>query len=149
MPAVDASGDRSTFIPLSCRAYWAGSQYYTTAPMFTQDTSPGYRWGDGAAFFHGMNTILPPNTAVCLIGNPRWQDGGGHYGPGIWTATSRHPTGVQVAMADGSVHFVIDTIDTGDLSVVAPSSTASGPSPYGIWGALGTKASEERINYEF
>jgi prepilin-type N-terminal cleavage/methylation domain-containing protein len=149
MPAVDASGDPTNFLPASCLAYWAGTSYYPGTPMFTQDTSPGYRWGDGAAFFHGINTILPPNTAVCLIGDPRWQSGGGHYAPGIWNATSKHPAGVMVAMADGSTHFISDTIDTGNISVVAPAPTATGPSPYGVWGAMGTKAEGERLMYEF
>lgn len=148
MPAVDASGEIATFVPLSCRAYWAGTQYYVGTTMFTQDTSPGYRWGDGCAFFHGMNTILPPNTAVCLIGDPAWQNGGGHYGPGIWTATSRHPSCVLVSMADGSVHTVEETIDTGDLSIVAPASDAGGPSPFGVWGALGTRMGSERIQLD-
>lgn len=149
MPAVDASGDPATFIPLTCLTYWTGNSYYPGTPMFTQDTSPGFRWGDGAAFFHGINTILPPNTAVCLIGDPSWQSGGGHYAPGIWTATSQHPSGVMVAFADGSTHFIQETIDTGDLSVIAPAPTASGPSPYGVWGALGTKDSNERPGHEF
>lgn len=117
--------------------------YNAAAAMFTQDTSPGYRWGDGAAFFHAITTILPPNTAVCLIGDPNWQSGGGHYAPGIWTPTSDHPGGVNVAMADGSVRFISETIDTGNLSVVAPAPTASGRSPYGVWGALGTKSGGE------
>lgn len=141
--AVDASGDTKTFVPISCRAYWMGNRYIPTAAMFTQDTSPGYRWADGAAFFHAITTILPPNTAVCLIGNPNWSSGGGHYAPGIWTATSEHPGGVQVTLADGSVRFISDNIDSGNLSVVAPAATGGGPSPFGVWGALGTKSGGE------
>lgn len=150
MVAVDASGEVDTFIPLSCRAYWAGSMYHETASMFTQDTSPGYRWGDGAAFFAGVTTILPPNTAICMIGDPAWQSGGGHYAPGIWTPTSDHPTGVMSSFADGSVHFITDTIDAGDLTVVAPPPEGGGnrKSPYGVWGALGTKGSRE-ANLQF
>ncbi|RMF91134.1 MAG: DUF1559 domain-containing protein [Planctomycetota bacterium] len=146
MAAVDASADPTTYVPLSCRAYWLGNQYAPSAAIFTQDTSPGYRWGDGAAFFAGVNTILPPNTAVCLIGDPAWQNGGGHYAPGAWTATSDHPGGVNVAMADGSVHFIRETIDTGNLSVVAPNPNSTGPSPYGVWGALGTKRGGETVS---
>ncbi|MCA9193417.1 MAG: DUF1559 domain-containing protein [Planctomycetales bacterium] len=143
MAAVDAAGDPTTFVPLSCRPYWGGTQYLPTASMFTQDTTPGYRWADGAAFFHGFTTILPPNTAICLIGNPAWQSGGGHYAPGIWTPTSQHTGGVNSSYADGSVHFISDNVDTGNLSIVAPAPNSGGPSPYGVWGALGTKASGE------
>ncbi len=149
MVVVDASADPNSFIPLSCRAYWGGTEYIPSAVPFTQDTSPGYRWGDGAAFFHCITTILPPNTAVCLLGDPAWSSGGGHYGPGIWTATSDHPTGVMASFADGSTHFITETIDTGDLSVVAPAPTGNGSnggSPYGVWGALGTKDAGEAVS---
>lgn len=149
MIAVDASADASSFSPLSCRAYWMGTQYAPTAAMFTQDTSPGYRWGDGAAFFHAASTILPPNTALCLIGSPAWQGGGGHYGPGIWTPTSDHPAGVNVTLGDGAVRFITNSIDTGDLSVIAPSPSTGGLSPYGVWGAMGTKSGGEIVTGAF
>lgn len=141
--AVDASGDPSTFVPFSCAALLQGKTYVSSASMFTQDTSTGYRWADGAAFFHAVSTILPPNSARCLIGNPNWSAGGGHYGPGIWTPTSWHTGGINALMADGSVRFISDNIHAGDLSVVAPARTAGGPSPYGVWGALGTRAGGE------
>jgi type II secretory pathway pseudopilin PulG len=144
MAVVDAAGaDLTTYVPLSCRAYWLGSRYIPTVSPFTQDTSPGYRWADGAAFFAAFTTILPPNTAVCLLGDPNWQSGGGHYAPGIWTPTSEHPGGVTTANCDGSVRFISDNIDTGNLSIVAPPPQGGTLSPYGVWGALGTKASGE------
>ena len=39
------------------------------------------------------------------------------------------------SLLDGSVRFISDTVDVGDLSV-AP--VRRGASPYGVWGALGT-----------
>lgn len=143
MAAVDASADVTTFLPISCASFFDGRTYVPTAAMFTQDTSPGYRWADGAAFFHGMTTILPPNSAICLIGDAAWQTGGGHYGPGIWTPTSEHTGGVAALMADGSARFISENIDSGNQSVVAPNGDAGGASPYGVWGALGTKAGGE------
>jgi prepilin-type N-terminal cleavage/methylation domain-containing protein len=144
--AVFGSGDIATFIPATCAPMWNGTIYVPAATMFTQDTSPGYRWGDGAAFFAGVTTILPPNSAVCMIGDPAWQNGGGHYQAGIWTATSEHVGGVHCLLADGSVRFVSENIDSGNQSAVAPADTASGPSPYGVWGALGTKAGNETVS---
>ena len=41
---------------------------------------------------------------------------------------------------DGSVRFVPDTVDVGDLS--KPQVTG-GPSPYGVWGAFGSMNGEE------
>jgi prepilin-type N-terminal cleavage/methylation domain-containing protein/prepilin-type processing-associated H-X9-DG protein len=145
MMAVVA-GDPATALPAACRATWGGTKYTSAATMFTQDTSPGYRWGDGCPFFNGLATILPPNTAVCLIGSTDWSAGGGHYGPGMWTATSEHPGGVMVAMADGSTRFISETIDAGNQAVVAPSPTARGASPYGVWGALGSKSGGESVS---
>lgn len=145
MMAVVA-GDPATALPAACRATWGGSKYTSAATMFTQDTSPGYRWGDGCPFFNGLATILPPNTAVCLIGSTSWSAGGGHYGPGMWTATSEHPGGVMVAMADGSTRFISETIDAGNQAVVAPAFNARGESPYGVWGALGSKNGGESVS---
>jgi prepilin-type processing-associated H-X9-DG protein len=54
------------------------------------------------------------------------------------SATSNHPGGVQVARADGSVFFASDTIDCGNLTAASPTAT-TGASPYGVWGALGTR----------
>ena len=99
MVAVDADGDPVTFVPSTCSATGAGSQYQPSTPMFDFSTSRGYRWGDGAALFQAFNTILPPNSASYLIGGSIWPSGGGHFGPGIWSATSEHPGGVIVLMA--------------------------------------------------
>jgi len=46
-------------------------------------------------------------------------------------------------MADGSVTFISETIDTGNLAAPAP---ISGFSPYGIWGAMGSRNGAEPIS---
>lgn len=144
------AGAVDQYIPLTCRTEWGGAQYYDVSKRFNADTQSGYRWADGAAFFHAFSTILPPNTAVCLLGiSDRWQATGGHYGPGIWTPSSEHTGGVQVANADGSVHFISDGIDTGNLGVVAPDHRNNSPSPYGVWGQLGSKSGGEVQTYDF
>ena len=48
-------------------------------------------------------------------------------------------------MADGAVRFISENIDTGDLSQPSPGTTSTGISPYGTWGALGTKESGEIV----
>ena len=60
----------------------------------------GQRWGDGALFYTRYNHVFPPNWPSCLLG------GTTDYGSQVVvSASSRHPGGVNVATADGSVHF--------------------------------------------
>jgi len=136
--AVDASANPSSYVPLSCRALISGATYIPSATMFTSDNAPGYRWAAGNAYFAALSTILPPNSANCVFGNSGSISA--HLFPGIWTPTSEHPGGVIVAMCDGSTRFVNDNINTGNLAAVAPSFDSGSPSPYGVWGALGSKS---------
>ena len=95
--------------------------------------STGGRWCDGRPLVSGFTTVLPPNSPSCLAGNQDWEWG-------IWTPSSMHLNGVNGLMGDGSVRFISSSIDTGDLSLPE---REVGPSPYGVWGALGSKAGSE------
>ena len=96
----------------------------------------GNRWHDGQAGRVGFNTVLPPNSPSCAEGtNPNADSTTIVYPP-----TSGHPGGVVVGYADGAVAFINDNIDCGDTSNAAPGRNSSGQSPYGVWGAMGTKA---------
>lgn len=86
-------------------------------------------WGFGAGFqtFDPPNTSLPdftqgPNSCNPGAPNPPCaKEGAG--GTARAAARSRHTGGINVAMCDGSVHFVIDDID---LTVWRASSTTKG-----------------------
>ena len=57
--------------------------------------------------------------------------------------SSFHPGGANAAMMDGSVRFIRNEIDTGNLMVPEPqlyetNQVLEGQSSYGIWGALGS-----------
>ena len=136
------AGTPATLVPLVCRATFNGRVYLDPAAVPSNDTSVGYRGFGGNVFFAAMTTILPPNSAACFIA-----EGGVsyHLTNGIWTAGSEHTGGIQVAMADGSVRFLSESIDTGNLSVVAPAANSGVVSPYGVWGAMGTRAAGEVV----
>jgi prepilin-type processing-associated H-X9-DG protein len=81
--------------------------------------------------YTGVNTILPPNSPTCLS-----QDDNSNR-RGQFPVSSYHPGGAHVVMADASVRFISETIDTGNLAL-PDVRVSAGPSPYGVWGALGS-----------
>ncbi|MBR4751285.1 MAG: DUF1559 domain-containing protein [Thermoguttaceae bacterium] len=97
------------------------------------NTWRGTHWPDGRPASSGFSCNLPPNAPACVESNDfPWIAGG---------AQSYHPGGVNVAMLDGSVRFVANTIDVGDLSA---DQVVSGKSPYGVWGAMGSPNDGEK-----
>lgn len=83
--------------------------------------------------WNGFHTVVPPNGPSCMDSLT------GLYAA-IFTPNSYHPSGVNAVYMDGSVRLITDTVDSGDLTQTQP---ASGPSPYGVWGAMGTHAGGE------
>lgn len=98
--------------------------------------SRGYSWADGAAGPAMFNTILPPNFPSCGLNATEAVDG-------IYSLGSHHAFGAHVVMADGSTRFITEDIDTGDLTQASLPPDSTEPSPYGVWGALGTIAAAE------
>jgi prepilin-type processing-associated H-X9-DG protein len=123
--------------PSTCLAVSDGINYVGGTQL---KTVWGNLWTDGQAERVGFNTILPPNAPSC---------GGANANADNTTAvlppTSGHPGGVNVAFGDGAVAFISDSIDTGNLGVPI-AHTSAVPSPYGVWGALGTKAGGEGVS---
>ena len=69
---------------------------------------------------------------------------------GSASPSSRHLGGAHILMGDGAIVFMTDSIDAGDGH--APTVYRGNPihppgwsSPYGLWGALGTRANKEPI----
>ncbi|MFG0290543.1 MAG: DUF1559 domain-containing protein [Rhodopirellula sp. JB044] len=134
----------------------------------------GYKWASYYPLYSVITTILPPNSPVCAS-TLRAIHGGtasgstlqgwctiaaadGDQANGIYGPSSRHQGGVHVLMGDGAVKFITDSIEAGSNTAqmvswegVAgpPSSTPGSQSPYGLWGALGTRAAKEVIESEF
>jgi len=138
--------------PALCLAQASGSNFTTLAVLTFTNAEPwgGNRWPDGSPQYAGFMTVLPPNspncvgadTDTCVTGQSiPVQNGVISTTTGtISTVSSNHPGGALVAMADGSVRFVSEGIDTGNLSFPEP---ITGPSPYGVWGAMGSKEGNE------
>jgi prepilin-type N-terminal cleavage/methylation domain-containing protein/prepilin-type processing-associated H-X9-DG protein len=110
------------------------------------ESKRGYSWAEGHPFWGSFNTILPPNREQCA-----WD---GVDSEGFFPPSSRHQGGCHVLMADGAVIFITDSIEAGDsrsAQVIRDVVNGSGglapgsPSPFGLWGALGTRAVKETI----
>ncbi len=91
----------------------------------------GRNWVHGDYGTTRYTHIMPPNTRSCSQNN----HGGTLTATGVnedgaaSTASSRHAGGVNVAMADGSTHFVADNIDVL------------------VWQALGSRNGAESVDY--
>lgn len=88
--------------------------------------------------WNGFHTVIAPNGPSC------WASPTGYYAA-IFTPNSYHTGGVQASRLDGSVGFISSSINSGDLTQTQPT---AGPSPYGVWGALGTHNGGEVVSIE-
>ena len=96
----------------------------------------GSRWWDGQGIMTWANFILPPNSPSCSSGT-------GHNDPALLPPTSNHTGGVNIALVDGSVQFVSETVGTNDLTLRAK--RGGGATNYGPWGALGSRNGGESM----
>lgn len=116
----------------------------TTLPT-NRSQGRGYRWADSMPLMTGFNTVLPPNATLCF--------GGDSTTVGTLTMSSRHQGGGHVAMGDGAVKFITDSIDDGGVaSVILEGKGEQAPgseSPFGLWGDLGTRAQGEMFDTDY
>lgn len=137
-------------VPQDCYQFvdpQSAQRYLSSAKL--SDLGRGGNYADGAGGYSLAHMILPPNGPSCAINGTAEVDG-------IFSASSRHPGGCHIAIGDGAVIFITNSVDTGDQLAPTPTTNyrpnGRTPirSPYGIWGELGTKAGaesiEERLN---
>ncbi len=140
-----ADPERSRFWADEVQSYQKSAPHDGTLPLLEQKR--GFKWACGHVIHTGFQTILPPNGASwCATYDLRRSEM-------VATAGSRHQGGIHVLMGDGAVTFITGAIDAGDSSAEtvwtgydslnSPESAPGSASPYGVWGAMGTRASKE------
>ncbi len=92
----------------------------TVSTLFTGGDSSGGRWILAYSPDTRYNHVMPPNTWSCGYGNG--------VGFGAYTASSRHPSSVNVLFADGSTRTVKSSVQSQ------------------VWWALGSKAGNEVVS---
>ncbi|EMI22157.1 secreted protein containing DUF1559 [Rhodopirellula maiorica SM1] len=130
----------------------ARPQFWQTSGVKLMSSSDkrGFRWADWGPVYSGFYTVHAPNSPSCTMST----FAATYSGP--MSASSRHQGGVHVLMGDGAVKFITDSIEAGNANAAIPywfssseNNLVGDASPYGLWGALGTRASREIITEAF
>jgi prepilin-type processing-associated H-X9-DG protein len=131
---------------------WAtvtGYDWYTIpqdclAATFTANASIiGFHWTSTNIGHTWFYNTLPPNGPRCAHHN------GNTSLTASVPASSYHPGGAVVAMCDGGVRFIAESIDTNNSPNMnpVPNPFWNQTSRWGVWGAMATPAQRENYTY--
>ncbi|GAA4470732.1 DUF1559 domain-containing protein [Novipirellula rosea] len=136
---ADTTGAKDPARPM----FWA-SGVDTIVQNLHSSYGRGFRWADAATVYTAFNTILPPNREMVM---PNRSDSAWALAP----PSSNHQGGVHVVFGDGAVKFITDSIEAGNshAEVIWASNRPGEKSPYGLWGALGTRNGKETVQMDF
>ncbi|MCL2117660.1 MAG: DUF1559 domain-containing protein [Planctomycetaceae bacterium] len=133
----------STFVtPLDCTSHRSSDGVLKLDGNITAAGfwgNKGHRWGDSRLPYTSFATFVPPNSVSCRTNDEQWAG---------MAASSYHTGGVNVGLGDGSVNFASDSISVGNQALLLGQDRGyngsphdyTGPSTYGVWGALGSAA---------
>ncbi|MCC9602450.1 DUF1559 domain-containing protein [Stieleria sp. JC731] len=121
-------------------------KWLSTVSLGGTDQKRGLRWADYRLNYTAFQTIIGPNGVTCTRSNDNSE--------GFFTVGSNHKGGCHIMMGDGSVQFITDSIDTGDqnqapVQTRGPWPLGGSESPYGVWGAMGTRDVGETVQESF
>ncbi len=132
-----------SFVDAQRPNFWAatGAQLHGGA-----EDRRGFKWAAGVPVFTGFNTILPPNSEICMAHHVSQE--------GILPPGSRHQGGCHILLADGAVKFITDSIDSGNLESAMVANrggcrAAGSMSPFGLWGPSARVRQEKRLATRF
>ncbi len=132
------------FIDPARPRFWAPG----TAITASVEDRRGSKWMAANALYSAFFTMLPPNSETCHHGN--------YHEEYIASVSSRHQGGAHVLMGDGAVKFITDSIEAGNSGSAQVKINGGGgelpagsQSPFGLWGALGTRATQEVLSDGF
>ena len=147
--AADARSAGRLTPPSECNAR-RGANGTLNGAYCTGNGGIGRRWGDAHSAYTHFHGILPPNSPNCAA-STNTEDNG------LFSASSHHTGGVNIAVGDGSVRFVSDSVSTANLDKTpsnepwnAPPNDPqhwSGASIYGVWGGLNTRSGGESVAF--
>lgn len=133
--------------PLRPQFWRPGANFTPAGAGPDSEAGRGFKWAMGRGVWGYLNIISPPNSHICI------DRGGNAFSNGLYPAGSRHQGGCHVLMGDGAVKFITDSIEAGDqtsrhVSDGTPYLAPGSASPFGLWGALGSRAAKEIIDEE-
>ncbi|MDR2439706.1 MAG: DUF1559 domain-containing protein [Planctomycetaceae bacterium] len=141
--------------PASCTAMQAYGNSIDSPNHAIFNYQKGSKIFDGFGVFAIFHAILPPNYPSCAASSSPYNTEPYHF---LVTPSSYHTGGVNTCFGDGSVRFISETINTGNITVnistfsyPAVSGTSqrdiTGESPWGVWGALGSVNGAENKSF--